>query len=153
MSYSNRVRTLNKSQFSGKAVLYWMVRDKRFNDNWALYIAQKAAIKYKVPLHVCFQYNPKKSSGTIREYEFLFLGLKETVESFVKHNIKFHLLNGDAKSEIPKLCNSLKVGTLLTDYSPLKLYKRRLDQVMNSLDCSIFQVDAHNIIPVWKTSD
>ena len=36
MSYSNRVRTLNKSQFSGKAVLYWMVRDKRFNDNWAL---------------------------------------------------------------------------------------------------------------------
>ncbi|MFL2997143.1 MAG: deoxyribodipyrimidine photo-lyase [Candidatus Neomarinimicrobiota bacterium] len=153
MSYLNRVRTLSKSQFSGKAVLYWMVRDKRFNDNWTLYVAQKAAIKYKVPLHVCFQYNPKKSSGTIREYEFLFLGLKETVESLNKHNIKFHLLNGNAKSEIPKLCNSLKVGTILTDYSPLKLYKRRLDQVMNNLDCSIFQVDAHNIIPVWKTSD
>ena len=72
MSYSNRVRTLKKIHFNGKAVLYWMVRDKRFNDNWALYIAQRAAIKYKVPLHVCFQYNPKKSSATLREYEFLF---------------------------------------------------------------------------------
>ena len=153
MSYSNRVRTLNKSQFNGKSVLYWMVRDKRFNDNWALYIAQKAAIKYKVPLHVCFQYNPKKSSGTLREYEFLFLGLKETVESLVNHNIQFHLLKGDANIQIPALCKSIKVGTLLTDYSPLKLYKRRLNQVVNSLDCSIYQVDAHNIIPVWKTSD
>ena len=83
MSYSNRVRTLKKIHFNGKAVLYWMVRDKRFNDNWALYIAQRAAIKYKVPLHVCFQYNPKKSSATLREYEFLFSGLIETVESFL----------------------------------------------------------------------
>ena len=153
MSYSNRIRVLKKGQFVGKAVLYWMVRDKRFNDNWALYAAQKAAIKYKVPLHVCFQYNAKISSSTIREYEFLFSGLQETERSLYQYNIQFHLLNGSAAHEIPFLCSRLKVGVLLTDYSPLKLYKRRLNQVINKLSLPIYQVDAHNIIPVWKVSD
>ncbi len=153
MSYSNRVRTLQKSNFNGEAVLYWMVRDKRFNDNWALYAAQKAALKYKVPLHVCFQYNPKEASATLREYEFLFSGLKETEGNLISHNIQFHLLSGKASDEVPLLCYTLKIGTLLTDYSPLKLYKRRLNQVKNALICPIYQIDAHNIIPVWKTSD
>ena len=153
MSYSNRIRALKKGQFIGESVLYWMVRDKRFNDNWALYTAQKIALKYKVPLHVCFQYNAKISSSTIREYEFLFLGLKETEKSLHKFNIQFHLLNGNAADEIPILCSRLKVGILLTDYSPLKLYKRRLNQVINKVDSPIYQVDAHNIIPVWKVSN
>ena len=153
MSYSNRIRVLKKSQFIGKTVLYWMVRDKRFNDNWALYAAQKIAIKYKVPLHVCFQYNAKISSSTIREYEFLFSGLQETERNLYQYNIQFHLLNGSAAHEIPFLCSRLKVGVLLTDYSPLKLYKRRLNQVINKLGSLIYQVDAHNIIPVWKVSD
>jgi len=153
MSYSKRIRTLKKGQFIGEAVLYWMVRDKRFNDNWALYSAQKAALKYKVPLHVCFQYNAKISSSTIREYEFLFLGLQETERSLYRYNIQFHLLKGNAAYEIPFLCSRLKIGVILTDYSPLKLYKRRLNQVINKLSFPIYQVDAHNIIPVWKTSD
>ena len=50
MSYSKRTRTLKNGSFIGKSVLYWMVRDKRFNDNWALLAAQKAALKNKVPL-------------------------------------------------------------------------------------------------------
>ena len=49
MSYSKRTRTLKNGSFIGKSVLYWMVRDKRFNDNWALFAAQKAALKNKVP--------------------------------------------------------------------------------------------------------
>ncbi len=153
MSYSNRVRTLKKGQFNGKAVLYWMVRDKRFNDNWALYAAQRAALKYKVSLHVCFQFNAKVSSSTIREYEFLFSGLQETELSLSQYNIQFHLLKGNASHEIPFLCSKLKVGALLTDYSPLKLYKRRLNQVLDKLSFPVYQVDTHNIIPVWKTSD
>ena len=78
MSYSKRTRTLKNGSFVGESVLYWMVRDKRFNDNWALLAAQKAALKNKVPLHVCFQYNPKAKTATLREYDFLFKGLKET---------------------------------------------------------------------------
>ena len=128
MSYSKRTRTLKNGSFIGKSVLYWMVRDKRFNDNWALLAAQKAALKNKVPLHVCFQYNPKAKTATLREYDFLFKGLKETESKLFMHNIQFHLLKGDVLNQILTLCNKINVGTLITDFSPLKIYKRRLNR-------------------------
>ena len=39
-----RMRHLREGSFNGKSVLYWMVRDKRANDNWALIEAQKIAL-------------------------------------------------------------------------------------------------------------
>ena len=153
MSYSKRTRTLKNGSFVGKSVLYWMVRDKRFNDNWALLAAQKAALKNKVPLHVCFQYNPKAKTATLREYDFLFKGLKETELKLFKHNIQFHLLKGEVLNQILTLCNKINAGTLITDFSPLKIYKRRLNKVLKRVSCPVYQTDAHNIIPVWKTSD
>ena len=38
-----RMRHLRAGAFNGKSGLYWMVRDKRVNDNWALIEAQKIA--------------------------------------------------------------------------------------------------------------
>ena len=46
----DRIRHLKNGVFSGSSVLYWMVRDKRVSDNWALLEAQKIALKNNVPL-------------------------------------------------------------------------------------------------------
>ena len=73
----HRSRQLRSSQFNGKFVLYWMVRDKRAHDNWALLEAQKIAIEQKVPLLVCFQFMGSYEKANIRQYQFLFEGLKE----------------------------------------------------------------------------
>ena len=35
-----------------RGVLYWMWRDKRVQDNWALLYSQKTALELNVPLHV-----------------------------------------------------------------------------------------------------
>ena len=52
-----RMRQIRTGPFNGKCVLYWMVRDKRVCDNWALLEAQKKAIENKVPLIVVFNYH------------------------------------------------------------------------------------------------
>jgi hypothetical protein len=36
-----------------QGVLYWMWRDKRVQDNWALLYSQKVALQLNVPLQVC----------------------------------------------------------------------------------------------------
>ena len=72
----DRIRPLKSGVFTGNSVLYWMVRDKRVNDNWALLEAQKIALKNNVPLIVCFNYYNKYSQANIRHYQFLFDGLK-----------------------------------------------------------------------------
>ena len=75
-SSPDRMRHLKNGVFSGNSVLYWMVRDKRVNDNWALIEAQRIALKNNVPLIVCFNYYNKYSQANNRHYQFLFDGLK-----------------------------------------------------------------------------
>ena len=139
--------------FKGNSVLYWMVRDKRVNDNWALFEAQKIALKNNVPLIVCFNYYNKYAQANIRHYQFLFDGLKEVYSSLSKLNIQFHLLQGKTDKVIPKFIDEYKVGHLIVDYSPLKVYKNRLKKVLQKTAVPVSQVDAHNIIPVWKASE
>ena len=153
MSSSNhRSMPLRSSQFNGRCVLYWMLRDKRVHDNWALLEAQQIAIKQKVPLLVCFQFMGSYKKANIRQYHFLFEGLKETEEELNKYQIGFKLLKGLAETEIPKLLNQYKVGHLVTDFSPLKVYRNRLNKVLDKIFIPVTQVDAHNIVPVWHTS-
>lgn len=59
---STRVRILSKHKKDAEIdgpVLYWMARDGRVEDNWALLFAQKLALKFEVPLHVCYCLVPK----------------------------------------------------------------------------------------------
>ena len=130
-----------------------MQRDKRVYDNWALIASQYTAIKNRVPLYVCFQYTGDNRESNTRQYEFLFKGLEQTAQTLEQLNIRFLLLKGNAKDTIPKLIQEHSIGTLIVDYSPLKVYKNRIKKVLEKVQIPFFQVDAHNIVPVWKASD
>ena len=54
MLNSQRVKTLQKGSYQGQSVLYWMNRDKRVKDNWALLEAQNLAIEKKSTPHCMF---------------------------------------------------------------------------------------------------
>lgn len=130
-----------------------MIRDKRANDNYALLTAQNLAIKHNASLIVCYQYIGNFPQGNLRQYEFLLQGLKETSELLNQHNIDFYLLQGPANKVLPKLINEKSVGSMVVDYSPLKVYKKRIKRVLEKLSLPVCQVDTHNIVPVWISSD
>jgi len=148
-----RMRHLRAGVFQGKSVLYWMVRDKRVNDNWALIEAQKIALDNNVPLEVCFNINNGYSEANLRQYKFLFEGLREVQKTLDKLQINFHLLYGPTHLKLAEFIEKNKVGYLVTDFSPLKVYKNRLKKVLGKTAIPFSQVDAHNIIPAWITSD
>ena len=87
MINTDRIRVLRSGVFTGRSVLYWMCRDKRVTDNWALLFSQKIAIKNKVPLIVCFQYLGNFPTSNIRQYDFLFKGIEE-LENDMKETIR-----------------------------------------------------------------
>tara|TARA_Y100000590_G_scaffold171945_1_gene196649 strand:+ start:1134 stop:2402 length:1269 start_codon:yes stop_codon:yes gene_type:complete len=130
-----------------------MIRDKRINDNWALLRAQEVALREKVPLVVCFQYNGEYEIINRRQHDFLFEGLIETERELQKFNIPLVLLNGPAELSVTSFIKKNFIGYMVVDYSPLKIYKGRIKKVLNSTSIRIDQVDAHNIVPVWETSD
>ena len=148
----SRIRTLKAGAFGGKAVLYWMIRDKRVSDNWSLLVAQQIAIKNKVPLIVCFQFIGKFPDSNIRQNGFLFKGLLETRHTLQKLNIEFLFLQGRPEKVINQLIEKRSIGTVVVDHNPLNVYRNRIKRVIGKTDIPFYQVDAHNIVPCWKAS-
>ncbi len=62
-----RIRRLNENPLSRGPVVYWMSRDQRVNDNWALLYAQELAFSNKQPLAVVFNLVPDFLGATLRQ--------------------------------------------------------------------------------------
>lgn len=155
---ASRCRTLTKGKVSVDSgpVIYWMSRDQRVEDNWALLYAQELANQRKSPLFVVFCLVPKFLDATIRQFHFLLSGLEEVEKGLKAKQIPFFLQLGCAKEEVPKLCSKLKATTVICDMSPLRVPMAWVHDVASAVGkkgISCEQVDAHNVVPVWVASD
>lgn len=89
MINEKRIRLLQKGNETNGPVVYWMSRDQRAHDNWALLYAQQLALENKKPLLVLFNLVPDFLEATIRQYGFMLKGLQEVEIELLKHNIPF----------------------------------------------------------------
>ena len=118
-------------------IVYWMSRDVRVQDNWAFLYAQKLALKNDLPLHACFCLVPKFLDATIRHYKFLLKGLEEVAEECSVLDISFHLLTGMASKELPRFIKDHSIGAVVTDFSPLRVPLKWVEDVKNSLPSDV----------------
>ncbi|XP_072297307.1 CPD photolyase isoform X2 [Eucyclogobius newberryi] len=138
-----------------EGILYWMNRDQRIQDNWALIHAQRLALKQELPLHVCFcLVVPKSKLSTYRHFSFLLKGLEEGSQELNSLGIEFHLLHGPPGDVLPGFVSDRSLGAVVTDFSPLREPLQWLEDIKKKLskDIPFIQVDAHNIVPCWEAS-
>jgi len=159
-NFKSRVRVISGNegvmQRECKGVMYWMWRDKRVQDNWAMLYAQKVALELNVPLHVVVCIPPSFGEMTIRHYTFLLEGLKEVAEECSELNINFHLLHGSPPDLLTEAyLSEHEIGLLVADFSPLRKPVAWLNKISKAMpeSISVHQVDAHNVVPVWVTSE
>jgi deoxyribodipyrimidine photo-lyase len=127
-----RVRPINNMNIvpqDSQTILYWMSRDQRVQDNWAMLYAQRLALKQQLPLHVAFCLVPTFLAAPIRAYRFMLKGLREVEKECQQLNIIFHLLIGQAENVLPKFAENYKVGTIITDFSPLRVPRQWVENV------------------------
>ncbi len=118
---SKRLRALKTADRKKGPVVYWMSREQRTRDNWALLWAQELSRQEEVPLVVVFCLSPQFLGATLRQYHSLLHGLAEVAQRLHTFNIPFHLLVGSPEKELVKFLKDLKVGCLVTDFDPLRL--------------------------------
>jgi len=147
-----RVKPLNSFNVAPGPVVYWMSREQRLKDNWALLYAQQRALELRQPLEVIFILEPSFLGATWRQYPFMMDGLKELEGEFKKNNIAFHLLSGGLAS-ILEFLDLQKCGCLVTDFDPLRFKQQRLKALLKLIKISASCVDAHNIVPCWEASE
>lgn len=148
-----RITMLNEAAPAKGPVIYWMQRDQRAADNWALIYAQKLAVENDVPLLIVFCLTDSFLKATLRHYAFMLKGLEVTAAKLSEKNIPLVLLEGNPEEEIPEFVNEVSAGYLVTDFNPLKLVLAWKSAVAAELKIPFIEVDAHNIVPCRVASD
>lgn len=147
-----RVRAQNPATPQPGPVIYWMSRDQRVHHNWALLHASAIARERRVPLAIVFTLVPSFLGATLRQYDFMLRGLKEIEETAQTKNIPLFVLNGDPTKTLLSFIREENVGTIVTDFSPLRIHRTWKNAVARQAKIPLIEVDAHNIVPVWIAS-
>ena len=129
------------------AVVYWMSRDQRVADNWALLHAQSLALERQKPLAVVFTLADSFLGAPLRHFGFMLRGLAEVAERLRELGIPFILLRGNPPDEICRFIQGHSIGVLVTDFDPLRIKLSWHDQVARNASIPCIGVDAHNIVP------
>ncbi len=147
-----RIRVLSLGKKRSGPIAYWMSRDQRVSDNWALLFAQERALQLKRPLIVIFCLVSDFLGATIRHYGFMLKGLEGVEGDLAKKNISFFMLRGRPRQQIPRFIKKNRVSELVTDFDPLRIKRQWKKDVVSSIDIPFYEVDAHNIVPCWLAS-
>ncbi len=148
----NRIRMLQDGIVKQGPVVYWMSRDQRADDNWALLYAQEIALNAKVPLLVVFCLVPEFHNATIRHYGFMLKGLDETKNTLSKKNIPLSVIHGQPREALLKFLRHHRAGFLVTDFDPLRIKRIWKSEIASAISIPFHEVDAHNIVPCWHGS-
>jgi deoxyribodipyrimidine photo-lyase len=148
-----RVSILKKGHEGTGPVLYWMSRDQRVNDNWALSYAIECAENTGQYVMVVFALAGEFLGATWRQYDFMLKGLQHVEANLTRLNIPFTLLIGNPADTLPPFIRHHHISRIIVDFDPLKIKRLWKNDVISLIDISVEEVDAHNIAPCWIASD
>ena len=167
-----------KSGGDNPCVVYWMIRDVRASDNWALLFARNLAVKENVPLRVVYALPPPPDTVaadgeedgspppkpsdmpmTVRHGRFLLEGLRVASAELAERGVAFDVLKPNSRSSVGASVSSHCVDDALAvvcDMSPLRHHRdwteRQAAFLFENAGVPLYQVDAHNVVPVWEAS-
>ncbi len=142
-----RIHQLNGIEAKTGAVVYWMSRDQRVADNWALLYAQQLALELQTPLAVVFTLAPAFLDATLRQYGFMLRGLQQLSQRLAALNIPFFLLRGEPVEQVCRFIREKRVSAVVTDFDPLRIKRTWREQAALRSEVAFHEVDAHNIVP------
>ncbi|HSD62173.1 MAG TPA: deoxyribodipyrimidine photo-lyase [Ignavibacteriaceae bacterium] len=148
----HRIQLLKNGNEGKGPVLYWMSRDQRVHDNYALLFTQQLALQKNRPLGIVFNITPNFLDASIRQYAFMLKGLKVLVKELNTCNIPFFLLLGEPFENLPAFIKQCNASLLVTDFDPLRIKQKWKRMVAEQINIPFYEVDAHNIIPCQMIS-
>jgi deoxyribodipyrimidine photo-lyase len=149
----NRVRVLNKKYNEKGLVTYWMSRDQRAEDNFALLFSYQLASERKQPLVIIFTLDNSYPGANLRHFDFMLRALQETEKDLRSKNYSLIILVGNPVDQIVKFIAANQVKILVTDFDPLKVKRQWKNELISKINIPVYEVDTHNIIPCWITSN
>ncbi len=148
-----RILQISSGPDSNGPVIYWMQRDQRIRDNWALLHAQELALESNKSLRIVFCLADELLGISSRQYHFLILGLKECLEEAKSLNIPLEVLAGNPCDTLAPYLHKHQASHLVMDFDPLRKKARAQEYLLQKIPITAYLVDTHNIVPCWIASN
>lgn len=135
-------------------ILLLLTRDFRVQDNWSVIHAIDCANKKKANLLACTYLNRKEKISE-RYIKNKLQVLKNLQKEFKKLNIPFYILPVFMVDEIMEFIRIHQIKMVICDFSPTREHRRFISNIVQSAQerkVIVRQVDSHNIVPLWITS-
>lgn len=149
----HRIHSLRTAPSGPGPVIYWMHRNFRAADNWALTHARLQAFRLGQPVAVVFCLSPTFLHATPRHFAFLLQGLQETAATLLNVGIPLISLRGEPGLEVARLAREQHASLIVTDFDPLRIKRLWLDDLLSACVLSVDEIDARNIVPARRVSD
>lgn len=157
MANSLRVHTLSTGTYTKGTVVYQMCRDIRAHDNDALFFAQELAKQHGGQLIVNYViWNYMWKGATRRFYDWVLPSLEEVEKELRVHNIPLVITFENERFFEKKKFEKIPehIGAVVIDQLPLRFMKKWKEQfLVHHKNTLLYEVDAHNCIPVWELSE
>jgi deoxyribodipyrimidine photo-lyase len=144
-----RRRQLAQGNGVGECVWYVMARDQRVDSNHALAEASKLAAERHQPLAVVFCLQRISQAASREQYQFMIDGLRLVEDRLLELGVPFLLLLGAPRDTLAALAHHTKPSAVVFDMSPLRGPRSLHEWCAERFGCDVFEVDTHNIVPVW----
>lgn len=138
---SKRLYPLNNNGVKSGDVIYIMSRELRLEDNWALIFAYNLAKSQNIDLKIIVHLDSNLYSE--RQKSFLLKGVDALKENMLRNDIKYDIVD-EVNENIVK-----NAGAIIVDFNPISLK----DELVQTQECAVFEVDSHNIIPARYISN
>ena len=152
MVHPGRITFSNVGTEKNGPIVYWMSRDQRFSDNWALIHSIELANQRSAYVLVVFCLDLSYPSATPRSLNFMVEGLKEVERSLASKKIPFLLLQGAPTQQLPLFLSQHNASILVTDFDPLRIKRQWKESIIRQVTIPVITVDAHNIVPCQVAS-
>jgi deoxyribodipyrimidine photo-lyase len=151
MIQKERIKLLNSGKVSdGKYVLYWMQAAQRAEYNHALEYAIRTANKLNKPVLVFFGITESWPEANQRHYYFMLEGLKEVREALEAKGIQMVIRRDSPDSGAAELVKD--AALVIVDVGQLRIQKKWRASVAGRIDCSLYEVETNQIVPVQEAS-
>lgn len=151
-----RIRKLNNLEYASGPIVYWMNRDMRIHDNWALVYAQEEARLRGTYVIIIYNLVVDFLGGGRRQFQFKIEGLQDIASTAATYALPFFIASDLTGKDTPHILldflKHVKAGMLVTDFSPLRISRGWVEALRKKVSVPMYGVDAHNIIPCWVAS-
>ncbi|MBI9107595.1 MAG: deoxyribodipyrimidine photo-lyase [Spirochaetales bacterium] len=151
----NRDRTfkLNNAPLPTEGrIIYWMSREQRIDDNWALLHSIELTKGHR-GCEIVFVLSPEFTGFTARGFDFCIRGLEETEERAAELGIGFRVVSGGEPFIIlSEYAERVEAAAVVCDFNPLRESLVQHMKLAEKLSIPVVEVDSRNIVPCRSIS-